>query len=159
MGKMHQQQQKISQKYQQQQSLQMQQNQGQHQLFPGLVDELTEECQVRKQLCKEEYLLCLTKKTEEGQTSTEARKKCGKINEMCELQQKSQRSLKESLAKLKNGNAVSIASGIILRGREESEDRKIETHLTVGEKIEKGKKEQTQVSIKMAVKTPALRKP
>merc|ERR1711915_885138 len=70
--KMHQKQQKIIQKYQQQQSLQMQQNQGQHQLFPGLVDELTEECQVRKQLCKEEYLLCLTKKTEEGQTSTEA---------------------------------------------------------------------------------------
>jgi len=157
--KMHQQQQKISQKYQQQQSLQMQQQQGQQQLFPGLVDDLTEECLVRKQLCKEEYQLCLTKKTEEGQSSTEARNECGKIHEMCELQQKSQKSLKESLAKLENGNAVSIASGIILRGREESEDRKIETHLTVGEKMEKGKKEQTQVSIKMAVKTPALRKP
>merc|ERR1711962_128702 len=40
-----------------------------------------------------------------------------------------------------------------------SESRKIESHVTVGEKEETGKKEETKVSAKLSVWTPSLRKP
>merc|ERR1719447_1168457 len=48
---------------------------------------------------------------------------------------------------------MGISSGMVLRGSQGSESRKIESHITVG------KKEETSVSAKMSIWTPSLRKP
>jgi len=101
----------------------------------------------------------MQKLSEEGKSSTESRRYCSKVHSMSKLSQRSQECLHETVEKLIQGSAASISGGVILRGRDESGDSKIETHLTVGEKIEKGKKEESQVSIKMSVESSRLRKP
>merc|ERR1719295_803647 len=154
--KLQQQQQKISQLYQQQQQ---QQHQQQQQPLPLQSQFNEKKCMEEKQLIKEEYKLCMQKLREEGRSSTESRRYCSKVHSMSKLSQKSQECLRETVERLIQGSAASISGGVILRGRDESEDKKIETHVTVGEKMEKGKKEESQVSIKMSVESPRLRKP
>merc|ERR1712168_1399191 len=105
------------------------------------------------------YKLCMQKLREEGRSSTESRRYCSKVHSMSKLSQKSQECLRETVERLIQGSAASISGGVILRGRGESEDKKIEAHVTDGEKMEKGKKEESQVSIKMSVESPRLRKP
>merc|ERR1719341_187118 len=57
------------------------------------------------------------------------------------------------------GSAISVSMGASLRGHEESQTREIESHVVIGEKYESKRSEQTQVSMKMSLKTPALRNP
>merc|ERR1711962_1155023 len=149
-----QQHQKVSQLYQQQQRQQQQQQQ-----LPLQSQFNKKKCMEEKQLIKEEYKLCMQKLSEEGKSSTESRRYCSRVHSMSKLSQRSQGCLHETVEKLIQGSAASISGGVILRGRDESRDSKIETHLTVGEKIEKGKKEESQVSIKMSVESSRLRKP
>merc|ERR1711962_418397 len=148
-----QQHQKVSQLYQQQQQQQQQQQ------LPLQSQFNEKKCMEEKQLIKEEYKLCMQKLSEEGKSSTESRRYCSRVHSMSKLSQRSQECLQETVEKLIQGSAASISGGVILRGRDESGDSKIETHLTVGEKIEKGKKEESQVSIKMSVESSRLRKP
>merc|ERR1711962_1566546 len=137
-----------------------QQQQQKHQQQLSLQSQFNEKkCMEEKQLIKEEYKLCMQKLSEEGKSSTESRRYCSRVHSMSKLSQRSQECLHETVEKLIQGSAASISGGVILRGRDESRDSKIETHLTVGEKIEKGKKGESQVSIKMSVESSRLRKP
>jgi len=68
-------------------------------------------------------------------------------------------SPREVLNKLEKGSAISISMGAALRGKEESQTREIETHIVIGEKFEKRRSEQTQVSMKFSVQSPTLRRP
>merc|ERR1711962_819018 len=84
---------------------------------------------------------------------------CDKVYDLCTLEQKSKESIHEVLEHIEVGSAVGISSSVVLRGSQGSESRKIESHVTVGEKEETGKKEETKVSAKLSVWTPSLRKP
>merc|ERR1719309_1116539 len=130
---------------QQQQCQKMQQLQGRNH----------EMCKSEKQLCKEEFKLCMKKM--DG--CPVAKTVCDKVYDLCTLEQKSKESIHEVLEHIEVGSAVGISSSVVLRGSQGSESRKIESHVTVGEKEETGKKEETKVSAKLSVWTPSLRKP
>merc|ERR1719474_1962710 len=146
-----QQQQQLQQQQQQQQLLQQQ-----HQRWQERSHEM---CQSEKQLCKEEFKLCEKKMTEEGLSRPVTKTVCDKVYDLCTLEQKSKESIHEVLEHIEVGSAVGISSSVVLRGSQGSESRKIESHVTVGEKEETGKKEETKVSAKLSVWTPSLRKP
>merc|ERR1712168_1383240 len=143
-------------KYKQQQHLKQQSLQQQQQRWQERSHEM---CKSEKQLCKEEFKLCEKKMTEEGVSRSVAKTVCDKVYDLCTLEQKSKESIHEVLGHIEVGSAVGISSSVVLRGSQGSESRKIESHITVGEKEETGKKEETKVSAKMSVWTPSLRKP
>merc|ERR1719447_1087405 len=165
--KIHQQMKLILQSQQQQQQLQQQQQQLQQQQQQQTLQQQQqrwqershEMCKSEKQLCKEEFKLCEKKMTEEGVSRSVAKTVCDKVYDLCTLEQKSKESIHEVLGHIEVGSAVGISSSVVLRGSQGSESRKIESHITVGEKEETGKKEETKVSAKMSVWTPSLRKP
>merc|ERR1712168_1768679 len=117
---------------QQQQQLQQQQQRWQERSH--------EMCKSEKQLCKEEFKLCEKKMTEEGVSRSVAKTVCDKVYDLCTLEQKSKESIHEVLGHIEVGSAVGISSSVVLRGSQGSESRKIESHITVGEKEETGKK-------------------
>merc|ERR1719357_506089 len=137
---------------QQQQQLQQQQ----HQRWQERSHEM---CKSEKQLCKEEFKLCEKKMAEEGLSRPVTKTVCDKVYDLCTLEQKSKESIHEVLEHIEVGSAVGISSSVVLRGSQGSESRKIESHVTVGEKEETGKNEETKVSAKLSVWTPSLRKP
>merc|ERR1711962_1369740 len=139
--------QQLQQLQQQEQALQQQQ-----QRLQGRNHEM---CKSEKQLCKEEFKLCMKKM--DG--CPVAKTVCDKVYDLCTLEQKSKKSIHEVLEHIEVGSAVGISSSVVLRGSQGSESRKIESHVTVGEKEETGKKEETKVSAKLSVWTPSLRKP
>merc|ERR1712180_551972 len=157
---------KVEKKYKQQQqvrlisqSQQLQQLQQQEQALQQQQQRLQgrnhEMCKSEKQLCKEEFKLCMKKM--DG--CPVAKTVCDKVYDLCTLEQKSKESIHEVLEHIEVGSAVGISSSVVLRGSLGSESRKIESHVTVGEKEETGKKEETKVSAKLSVWTPSLRKP
>merc|ERR1719228_3063612 len=99
-----------------------------------------EMCKSEKQLCKEEFKLCEKKMTEEGMSRPVTKTVCDKVYDLCTLEQKSKESIREVLEHIEVGSAVGISSSVVLRGSQGSESRKIESHVTVGEKEETGKK-------------------
>jgi uncharacterized protein (DUF736 family) len=78
---------------------------------------------------------------------------------MCEKQQRSKSIFREFLSKLEKGSAVSLSMRAALKGEERSETREIESHVVIGEKMEKRGSEQTQVSMKLSLKAPQFRTP
>ena len=113
-----------------------------------------------KQLNKEGKKYCQKQmQRQQGKSIEEAEQKCAIQFELAEQRQEARQQLKSVLAKLEGGKAISVSMETKLRGRQESEDRIVSTHLVVAEKREKENNEETEVSIKVALKTPALRKP
>merc|ERR1712180_490256 len=116
--------QQLQQLQQQEQALQQQQ-----QRLQGRNHEM---CKSEKQLCKEEFKLCMKKM--DG--CPVAKTVCDKVYDLCTLEQKSKESIHEVLEHIEVGSAVGISSSVVLRGSQGSESRKIESHVTVGEKEE-----------------------
>ena len=143
----------------QKQEQQEQQQQQQQQQQKQALDNELNLCQAERQLCKEIKNLCTKKLQQEGQSTQEAEKECIKVSELCKQQQQTKSNLRDVLQNVNNVRAMSISMKAVLRGREESLDRKIETQIAVGEKNEAYRSEQTQVTMKLSLKTPALRKP
>eukprot|EP00088_Acartia_fossae_P064950 TRINITY_DN79_c0_g1_i2.p1 TRINITY_DN79_c0_g1~~TRINITY_DN79_c0_g1_i2.p1 ORF type:complete len:1872 (+),score=653.85 TRINITY_DN79_c0_g1_i2:417-5618(+) len=149
----HQQVQQVQQQYQQLQQVQQQQQQQQQQIGNK------RQCMVERQLCKEEKKMCMEKMEEKSKSTTEARKICQVVYEKCESEQITKTTVREVLYKLEKGSAVSVSMGAILRGQEQSEDKKIQAHVVIGHKTEERRTEETQVSMKMTVHAPILRRP
>jgi len=103
--------------------------------------------------------MCIEKMEQEEASTEEVNRICEKVYELCEKQQKSKSLLREVLNKLEKGSAISLTMGAALRGQQESEKREIETHIIIGEKMENRRSEETQVSMKLSLKTPTLRTP
>merc|ERR1740128_1509002 len=147
----HQQKQAQQQRFQQQQQ---QQQQLQHQQLSSQ----SQQCKSERQLCKEVKNMCI-EKLQKVFAQDEVNKACEMVYGQCNRFTVSKSLLREVLNKLEKGSAISVSIGASLRGQVESQTREIETHVVIGEKFEKRRSEQTQGSMKMSVKTPALRRP
>ena len=105
-------------------------------------------CRQERQLIKEAKKLC-----QQGQ------EKCSVLYELAMQRQEARQQLKSSLQKIQGGQAMSISYGAKLRGWQQAEDRSIQGQVVIAEKMEKENREETEVSMKMSVQTPYLRKP
>jgi hypothetical protein len=120
-------------------------------------DQLFNQCKVERQLCKEEKRLCSQQQS--GQDKSNSERICKGIADLCNQRQKSRQNILSVLQKLESGNAITISMNTILRGDQESQTRKLQTEVTIGEKHLQGRTEQTQVNMKMSLKTPNMRQP
>merc|ERR1719341_1788396 len=150
----HQQKQAQQQRFQQHQQQQQQQQQLQRQHLRSQ----SQQCKSERQLCKEVKNMCI-EKLQKVFAQDEVNKACEMVYGQCKRFTISKSLLREVLNKLEKGSAISISMGAALRGKEESQTREIETHIVIGEKFEKRRSEQTQVSMKLSVQTPTLRGP
>ena len=135
------------QQQEEQQQKQQQQQQQQEQLFS--------QCKAERQLCKEERKRCNQEQQQRGQD----KHNCQVIEDLCNQRQKSRQALRNVLQKLETGNAITISMNTVLRGDQESQNRKLQTRVTIGEKKTQGRSEETQVTMKMSLKTPNMRQP
>ena len=154
-----QQQQQNQQQYQQHQQQQQQKQQKQQQQQQKWEVEEEKECKEERQVCKSEKKLCIRQQESEGASSSSARKECEKKLEQCEIRHVTRKQLKKVLKKLEDGSAISGSFKAVLRGEETSEERSIETSLTVGEMSQKKGQEETEVQMRVSIKSPELRKP
>ncbi len=151
-----QQQQQVRQTQQQQQQNQQQQQQQQQQ------EKEEKECKSERQICKSEEKRCIRKLESEGASRRSAEKECEKRQEQCEKRHEVRQQLKKVLRKMEQGSALSSTFGVVLRGEEKTEERRIEGSILVGEKArQEGRQgqETTEVELKMLVEAPQLRKP
>jgi len=98
----------------------------------------------------------------EGASSKIAKKECEKKQEKCEKRHEVRQQLKKVLRKMQQGSALSSSVELVLRGKEKSEERRIEGSILIGEKsgeqVRQGQ-EETEVELKMVVEAPQLRRP
>jgi len=159
MQKQQQHQQLVQQKYQSQISGSGSRQQIQENEWSIRPEEMKEQCLISNQLCKEERKLCLESLERENLSRTRAEVICSKKVELCKQNVRMTEQLKEQLHSIKNGNAVSISMGAVLRGRQESEERKMVTYITIARKPEHDGSRHTKSVMKTIVKTPSLRQP
>ena len=136
-----------------QQQQEQQQQQQQH------IEQNFNQCKAERQLCNEEKKLCNQNQQQWNQNQANNERNCEIIADLCNQRQQSRQNLKKVLQKLESGNAISISLNTGLRGSQESHNRKLQTQIIVGEKQVQGRSEQTQVTMKMTLKTPSMRKP
>jgi hypothetical protein len=126
------------------------------------VDELKEEredryqtCRLERQVCEDEKKYCEKKISKRSQDSEDI---CEKRKQQCLQRHLNGQVLREPLNKIGEGQAVTLSAGIVLKSHK-SDDRKIVTQVTLGEKLQKTNQEETQMNIRMNVESPDLSKP
>jgi len=125
-------------------------------------DELREEredrfqrCKRERQLCEEEKRYCEKKSGRKSQTNEDL---CERKKQQCIQRHLSGQVLREPLNKIGEGQAVTLAAGVILRSQK-SQNRKIVAQVTYGEKLQKTRSEESQLNLKVNVETPDSSKP
>merc|ERR1711915_187462 len=135
--------------------VQQQQQQQQQQLFK----QIHQECLSERHLCKVEKKWCIEKLEKERLPRVEAERICEKRLVFCTMKSQARQVLKTALGRVEHGASLSLSLGAILRGSQNTEDRKIETHIGLSQKYESLEEEKTHVTIRTIIETPTLRKP
>ena len=118
-------------------------------------EERFQKCKLERQVCEEEKKYC-DRKT--GRINQDNEDMCEKKKQQCLQRHINGQVLREPLHKIGEGKAVTVSAGIVLKSPT-SQDRKIVTQVTLGEKLKKTGSEETQVNLRLNVESPELPKP
>jgi len=146
---------------QQQQPLQIQQLQQLQQLQQAqqLQQHQQQLCLLPRQLCKEERKLCIEVLERSNINRQSAQKACEKTYELCKQSVTIRQQVQVQLNSLNEGKTAAISMGVLMRGRQESEERRIETHFSVSHKSVSKGLDQLHSTMKTVMKTPEIRQP
>merc|ERR1711931_198081 len=146
------------QQYQQYQQQYQQYQQGNQQNLEQLIQQQFQQCLSTRQTCYEIKKICLEKLERSGMPRFEVEKVCQKKYELCKHNSESKLKIQEVLQEISEGYAVSLKIGTILRGRQQSEEREIESHVAYAVRPEQYQ-QVSQVTMKTEVRTPYMPKP
>ena len=125
-------------------------------------DELREEREDRFQRCKLERQVCEDEKNycekKIGRRSQDSEDICEKRKQKCLQRHFNGQVLREPLHKIGEGQAVTVSAGLVFKSHK-SQDRKIVSQFTIGEKLQKTSSEETQLNWRINVESPELSKP
>jgi len=111
------------------------------------------------EMCREEKRSCIQHMERQNLPSYEVERTCERKYELCYQSVELKQQLSQQLQKITTGYGAAVSISAALKGRQTSEERKIETHFTIAHKPEGRGHEQTHTSLKVIVETPMLRQP